>query len=478
MRAVLFFLGTILKSFSFFFILPILYASFMHEPVLPFVIPAVISFMAGIILRKGVRFMNLISSKPISLDNLSLTEGFILTSSAFIAVSIISLIPYLSVMEGGVFRVGIDALFESVSGITTTGLSVIDSVDGLPGSILLWRSETQWVGGVGILIVFFFIIYKMRHSKESNSQESPSAATALYTTMMQEKIEPGLRKTAQNIVLLYSGYTLLGIFLLYLSGISLFESLNLSFASISTGGFAVNDTFSYDGLQLAVISFLMIMGSISYLLHDRFLRQRFREFFTDPEIVIFGGVLAVFITISLLAFSEVRVVIFMTISAITTTGFSIAAIPALPQVLIFLLAIAMLIGGTMGSTSGGIKLFRVYTVFRSIPWIIKKFSYPSRAVIPFRVSGKPMDTHVLLVTQIFVTCYFMIVIIGTLLFMLLGFSFLDSSFQVISGLSTCGLSTMSISSLPVVGKLFMIVVMLFGRLEIFPLLVFLRKLFT
>ncbi len=470
MKNILYLLGIVMRYFSFFLLLPLIYASVTGEKPLIYLIAFLFSLILGVSLTYGTKFFNLISDKPLPLESITLRQGFMLTAASFIVLTAISSIPFLPHLSI------LNSIFEATSGITTTGLSVFSNLDAVPKSLLLWRSLTQWIGGIGIVIVFFFIIYRMRVSEERSHSTGVSASSALYATFLQEKVSLGMKKTAANILFIYLTYTGLGIILLYLAGLNIFEAFNMSLTSISTGGFTVTNSFYTNPAPLAVLSFLMILGSTSFFMHARLFQKKIKEFFINIEGKVFLILLAIFFLISSIAFRKPFTLLFELISAMTTTGFTTTQIAVLPQIVILCIFLAMIIGGSMGSTSGGIKIFRFITLIKALPWMIRKLSVPKTAIIPFKISGKSIDTSLVLITEIFISGYLIFALLGTILFMGLGFSFLDASFQVISSLSTVGLSTIPVITIPWVGKIFLVLAMLLGRLEIFPLLILIRKL--
>jgi trk system potassium uptake protein TrkH len=467
MKAVLKYLGWVLILSAIFRIIPIGAAIFYNEPTGFFVLSALISIVLGIVLIKVSSFIE-------KGDELTLTGALMLTALSFLIIPVIGAISFMKMFDWNF----LNALFESVSGFTTTGFSVLASLSDVPKSVLLWRAEIQWVGGIGIIMVFLFIFSRLRvHSYEAAMMKGEATQSLYQAQGFSEEFEPGLRKTTRNILIIYTGYTLLGIILLTLVGLPLFEATSVTFASLSTGGFSVKDQFYTNGLQLAVIALLMILGSVSFMMHNNLIRRKFKEFFSNLELRMFFVVLAVFSIIAIALIKDVKMVLFNLTSALTTTGFAAGDIRLFPGLVIFLIMACMMIGGSVGSTAGGIKIFRLYTMVKAIPWFVKKLSNPQSAVIPFKLRKNVVKENFVLITEVFISCYFLILFIGVLIFMMLGHSFLDSSFQMLSGLGTVGLSTMNLASLHWVGKITLMIAMWLGRLEIFPLLVLINKIF-
>ncbi|MBW2980843.1 TrkH family potassium uptake protein [Candidatus Woesearchaeota archaeon] len=467
MKTVLKYLGWILLISAIFRIVPIIAALYYEESMSFFVISALISIILG-------WFLIRLSSRIEGEEGLTLTGALVLTALSFLIVPVVGAISFLRIFDWNI----LNALFEAVSGFTTTGFSVLESLEGVPKSVLLWRAETQWIGGIGIIMVFLFIFSRLRvHSYEAAMAKGEATQSLYQSQGFSEELEPGTRKTTRNILLIYSSYTVFGIILLSLVGLPFFDSIAITFASLSTGGFSVTDGFYTNGLQLAIICVLMILGSISFMTHNNLIRKRFKEFFLNLELEAFFIILAIFSALAFLILKNPKVILFQLISAFTTTGFSISEITLLPHLIIFLIMACMLIGGSIGSTAGGIKIFRLYTVIKAIPWFVKKLSNPQTAVIPFKLKGKVVKENFVLMAEVFISCYILVLLAGTLIFMLLGYPFLDSAFQLVSGLGTVGLQTMELSSVHWIGKVTLMIAMWLGRLEIFPLLVLINKMF-
>jgi trk system potassium uptake protein TrkH len=467
MKAVLKYLGWVLILSAIFRILPIGAAMFYNEPIKYFVVSGLLSIFLGIVFIKASSYLE-------KGEELTLNGALTLTALSFLIIPVIGAISFLELF-GGNF---LNALFESVSGFTTTGFSVLSTLSDVPKSVLLWRAEMQWVGGIGIIMVFLFIFSRLRvHSYEAAMTKGEATQSLYQAQGFSEELEPGLRKTTRNILIIYTGYTLLGIVLLTLVGLPLFEATSVTFASLSTGGFSVTDKFYTNGLQLTVIALLMILGSISFMMHNNLIRRKFKEFFSNLELRMFFVVLIVFSAIAIFLIKDPKMILFNLTSALTTTGFAAGEIRLFPSLVIFLIMACMVIGGSVGSTSGGIKIFRLYTMIKAIPWFVKKLSNPQTAVIPFKLKDKVVKENFVLITEVFISCYFVVLFIGTLIFMMLGYSFLDSSFQMLSSLGTVGLSTMEIASVHWIGKITLMIAMWLGRLEIFPLFVLIRNMF-
>jgi trk/ktr system potassium uptake protein len=465
------FFGYILLISTVFRIIPIIAGIIYGESILFFIISSIISLLLGYFL---IWLGKKQSTSIGSLENMNLPQAFMLVGTSFIILPLIGSISYLPSFKYNI----INAYFESISGFTTTGLTLYESVESLPKCLLLWRAETQWIGGIGIIIFFLFIISRLYfHGKEETTQIE-STAILYQSRGLSQQLEPNLQKSSKNLLLIYSIYTLLGIILLYISGMNLFESISLSFTAISTGGFIVTDSLTASDTQLIILCILMLLGSISFIAHSKILQKKFKEFIFSYEKNIFFLFLVLGISVSLIVYADLKVVLFELISAFTGTGYSISEISTLPPLFIMMLITGMLIGGSVASTSGGIKVARVYSLLAMIPLIMKRLVSPRHAVIPLKINKKNMDEKDLLIIVVFVTLFLLILFIGIIIFLLLGYSFLDSLFTMSSALGTVGLSTMDLVTVPITGKIVLMLAMLLGRLEIFPLLILFKRLFT
>ena len=221
----------------------------------------------------------------------------------------------------------------------------------------------------------------------------------------------------------------------------------------------------------------MLLGSISFIAHNELLKRKFKDFFSSFEKNVFFVFLIIAICLTLFVFKDLKIVLFSLISAFTTTGYSITDISVLPPLFIMLIISGMLIGGSIASTSGGLKVSRVYTLLRMIPWMLKKLSSPRHAIIPLKIRNQVTEEKDLLMVMVFAVLFFSIFFTGLIIFMLLGYGIVESAFQMASALGTVGLQTIDLMAVPAVGKVVLITAMLLGRLEIFPLLILIRKAF-
>lgn len=465
MEIVLKYLGYLLVIFSVFPVLPIVAALYYGEPVLAFFAPVLISFLIGwwLIARSenvGQKF---------SIHDFDLPRSISLSALSFIIISVIGSIPYLIIQKTSF----IDSLFESVSGFTTTGLTILMDVESVSRSLLIWRAETQWIGGLSIVLLFLVIISAMRSQESLKETTTKARAIAnLYQAQgASEKIEANMKKSMRRIIYIYLFYTIFGIFLLFITGLTVFESIAISFTAISTAGFSVTNEFYTYWPTLAVVSFLMLAGGVSFVVHNRFFRGYLKDMWRDSNLRFYLLTITAAIGLAFWLIGDFKIAFFELLSAFTTTGYSIADINYLPVFVTLLIFIGMITGGMLGSTCGGIKTNRFKLMLKSIPWMVRKASSPAGAIIPLKENRVAVTEENVMITQAFIACYMLILFIGTGIILLTGESFLDASFQTVSALGGVGLSTASPALFAPVAKGVLIVAMLFGRLEIIPLLV-------
>ena len=446
-------MGLLLEIFSIFLILPIIVSYIYGESATPFFATFTIAIFMGIFLEKYFRR-----------ETLDLSRGLVITALTFIMFSLLGAIPFM-LMDTGSSVDYVDAVFESVSGFTTTGLTVFSDVEALPKSILFWRSEMQWIGGMGIIILFLSILRGLKTS-----------SIALYSAQgYNERLEPTIKETSQKMIKIYGTYSILGFLALYLSGLPVFEAITTMFSAISTGGFTVVNVFYTSNWILAVVSVLMILGSINFIIHDKIFKRKFDMVRSNIEIRSFLFTLVIFIAIAYMMTRSLKISIFQMISAMTATGFCITNVSMLAPVIIFITILAMIVGSSSGSTAGGIKQLRIILALKSVIWAIKKTTLPKDAIIPLKLNNEPINVDIARITQIFIFTYLSILSLGALGLMFYGYSPITSLFQVASAMGTVGMSMINVGAADTGVKAILMVCMFLGRLEIFPIFVLIQN---
>ena len=358
----------------------------------------------------------------------------------------------------------LDAFFESMSGFTATGLTLYgDRVETLPRAILFWRSLTQWIGGVGVIVLFLSILIR-----------SSGIAAKLYKAEGRtDRIAFNVVSTARRIWGVYILYTVLCILgLVLLMGFDkLFDAINVSMTCLATGGFAVtnNSIEAYPWYVAVFIIPFMLLGGISFASHIQLLRGRLKDFFT---IEVKAILLIFFISSVFLMTRETGLnSFFQTSSALTGTGFSTANIGEWDDFSKFTLSILMVLGGGYGSTSSALKMIRVVIIFYAVAWVVKKYLYSRNAVIPFKVGRQTFPIEEIRTATLYSILYLIVLCMGAMIFMAGGHSAADSLFEVASAEGNVGLSVgITNPDMPDYEKVVLIIEMWVGRLEIFPIL--------
>lgn len=452
-------------------LVPVLVALIYKEYsfILPFVYSSIISALFGVVLFK--KFDN---KKEISLKS-----AMVFVTVIWLVGSAIAALPYF--FSGDLSY--LDSYFEAMSGFTTTGFSMYN-LDHASFTINFYRGFTQWLGGIGIIVMALTIL----SSPGVNIMRMYSAEGR------DERLVPSIRHTTRIILYIYLAYTALSIFLFVIAGMPIFDSVFYAFSALSTGGFALQNASIafYHNIWIEIAAMIiMIIGATNFALHYTILKGNWREYFKDIEtkvswtLLIAGGLL---VTLFLYnnsvyghdIFTSIRYSAFQVVTALTTTGLQ----TAYPNDItvqweglgIFILTLLMIVGAGACSTGGGIKWLRIGILIKGMWWEVKSLILPKNAVIPKKihhVNDIKVDETLLRLTGLFVFSYIVIYIISVIIVLLYYPLLHQVLFEVASALSNVGLgSGLITSSSPVVVKLVFIIDMWIGRLEIWPILLF------
>ena len=406
-------------------------------------------------------------------------EGFVIVSLSWIVLSLFGTLPFLL---SGVTDSFVDALFETVSGFSTTGASIFRDVEVLPHSILMWRSFSHWVGGMGVLVfIIAFLPLSGGRNMHIMRAESPGPSVS--------KLVPRVKKTATILYLIYVIFTALEFILLLFGGMSIFEALNTAFATAGTGGFAfLNTGFAgFSSYIQIVVTVFMLLFSVNFSAYYLAWRGRWRDVM-NTELKWFIGIVLTAVGVITLniyfgggasLFSSVgetlKHVFFSVASLISTTGFTTADFNLWPPLACAVLVLIMFIGACAGSTGGGMKVSRIVIFVRGLRKEMSRMLH-SRQVKKAELDGKPLDgelersvyTFVIAYIMVFVTSFLLILIDGKDL--VTGFTAVTATLNNIGpGLGQVG-PTGNYADFSVFSKLVLCFNMLAGRLEIFPML--------
>ncbi len=452
-------------------LLPLFTALYYGETILPFLYTIAIILVVAIplsVLKSNSQFFA--------------KEGFVIVASIWVLFCLFGSLPlYFS----GHFNSYVDCLFEITSGFTTTGASILTDIEALPRGILLWRSFSSWLGGMGVLILTLaFLPNAGKRAHNIMQAESPGP--------VKNKFVP---KTSSSSKILYSIYVILTvaeIVALCIAGMPAYDSIVHSFATICTGGFSIKNTSigAYNSATFdTIISIFIVLSAINFSYYFLLVTKRVRSVLSSDELRTFIGILFVsitLITINLFVSSHditqqglgttLRYVSFQVFSIASTTGFSTADFNLWPQFSRILLLILMVIGGCAGSTAGGIKVSRFLLLSRSISRDLKKLSHP-RSLKVVKLDGKVVDDPTIERVLVFFACHATILAITCLIVSLDNFSFTTTVTAVFASIGNIG------PGLDLVGpmgnyatfsdlsKIALSLCMLIGRLEIFPILI-------
>ncbi len=417
-------------------------------------------------------------------------EGYIIVTLGWIVMSASGILPY--VFSGAIPSIT-NAFFETISGYTTTGASILNDIESLPKGILFWRSLTHWIGGMGIIVLAIAILPLLGiGGMQLFSAEAPGPNA--------DKLHPRITDTAKRLWLIYFGYTAAETLLLSVAGMSFFDAINHSMATLSTGGFSTkNASLAYWNnrplIQYIVIFFMFLAGSNFVLSYFAF-KGKIQRVLRDEEFKFYSGLMLIFTLITALVvyfmanvevsnlhpmlFGEVessfRHALFQITAVITTTGFVTADFTAwTPFLTVFFFGL-MFMGGSAGSTAGGIKVMRHILIIKNGLLEFKRTLHPS-AIIPVRFNNKTVSEHIVYNIIAFFVLYMLLFILGALVLSLLGLDFISAIGGAASSLGNVGpafgdLNPVSnYNSLPLLGKWWCGFLMLAGRLELFTVLI-------
>ncbi len=403
-------------------------------------------------------------------------EGFTAVALSWIVMSIFGTLPFL--ISGSIPNF-VNALFETVSGFTTTGASILNDVEILPKSILFWRSFTHWIGGMGVLV---FIVAVLPLCGGSNmyliKAESPGPSVS--------KLVPKVKSTAMLLYGIYILLTLVEAGLLLTGGMNVFEALTLSFGTAGTGGFGILNSSigSYSVYVQTVITVFMILFGIDFSVYYLILIKNFRAAFRSDEVKGYFGIIALSILVitfncrgvfeSLL--EAFRHVAFTVGSIITTTGYATVDFDKWPELSKTILVGLMFIGACAGSTGGGMKVSRIIILLKSIVKEIKIAAHP-RSTHKLTMNGRLIEHETVRAVNVYFVSYFVIYALSVLIVSINNFDFTTNFTAVAATLNNIGPGlnmvgpTQNFSFFSPLSKIVFIMDMLIGRLEIFPMLV-------
>ncbi len=431
-----------------------------------FVLAAAFCMLVGLILQRIT---------PAS-KTFYMREGFATTALSWVIISVVGAMPF--VLTGAVAN-PVDALFETVSGFTTTGASILPEVESLPKGILFWRSFTHWIGGMGVL-VFLLSLLPLTGGSHVNLMKAESPGPQV------DKLVPKVQSTAKILYGIYLALTVIELILLLAGGMNVFDALLTSFGTAGTGGFGFrNDSFaSFSPYIQWVVTIFMILFGVNFNAYFLILMRKARRAFASEEVrgyfaVILAAIALITWDIRSLygGFGEaLRHAAFQVGSIITTTGFSSCDFDLWPSLSKEILVMLMFVGACAGSTGGGIKVSRFIILAKTLAKELKQALHP-QIIAPVRMDGKLLNHETIRATNVYMAAYIFLFAASLLIITLDGYDLVTNFTAIAATLNNIGPGLAGVGPMMNFGgysnlsKLVMIFDMLAGRLEIFPMLV-------
>ena len=465
-------IGFLIAGSSLMMLPPVLVSWWYHDGTANlFLISAAILLLTGLVIHLPVRRVR---------RDLRLRDGFLVVVSSWLTLILVGALPFLLLATPQISY--IDAVFESTSGLTTTGATILTQIDNLPRAVLYYRQQLQWLGGMGIIVLAIAILPVLRiGGMQLYRAEMPGP-------LKDVKLTPRITETAKALWLIYVGITACCLLAYWLGGMSLFDATGHAFSTVAIGGFSTHDaSLAYwDNTTLELISMtFMTVSGINFALHFfAWRRTSIQAYFHDPELKVYLSLLLIF---SLLVSSELylsktyahfsdalRYGTFQVISVMTTTGFTTAQFFNWPSFLPTFLILTAFIGGCAGSTAGGMKVIRVILLYRQSAREIRRLVHP-RAILPVMLGGQSISTTVMDAVWGFFFMYIASFAVMTVLLTATGLDEITAYSAVAAcitnlgpGLGQAGVNYAALNDF---AKVILSFAMLLGRLEIYTLLV-------
>lgn len=464
-------LGILLMVFSISLLPPMIVSVIYNDETLQaFITALIINFSAGALFWLPFRDQK---------QDLRTRDGFVVTVLFWLVLALSGAMPLMLAESPGLSFT--DAFFESLSGWTTTGATVITGIDHLPESILFYRQQLQWLGGMGIIVLAVAILPMLGiGGMQLFRTETPGP-------MKDSKLTPRITETAKTLWYIYLALTIACALGFWFAGMTPFDAICHSFATVAIGGFSTHDAsigfFNNPYIEMIAI-FFMLISAFNFALHFYAWRFRsFRHYFADPEVKALLIILGItgFATFMVLAFTKtydandaLRYGLFELVSIATTTGFATADFSVWPVFLPFLLFFLAFIGGCAGSTGGGMKVIRVLLIYKQGSREMRRLIHPN-AILPIRVGGRPVEDRVVEAVWGFFSVYLISLVIMTLGLQATGLDFVTAFSAVAACINNLGPGLGEVAAhygdISDQAKWILSFAMLLGRLEIFTLLV-------
>ncbi len=415
-------------------------------------------------------------------DNIGKREGYLIVALAWICVGLFSSLPYIF---GGVFHTITDSIFESISGLTTTGATVMTDIEVIPNGLLFWRSLTQWIGGMGIIVLTVAIFPLLGiGGVELFVAEAPGPTS--------NKIHPRIKETAKRLWFIYVGLTVLLSIILLICGMGWFDALNHALTAMATGGFSTKNASiaAFDSPVIEyILTLFMFIGGVNYTLIYFGVQGRFSKVWSSSEFKTYLSVIIttiLLVTGSILIFTDYQVehafraAAFQVVSVITTTGFITEDYTSWTSFLTLIFFVLLFFGACGGSTSGGIKMIRHLVFFKNSTMEFQQLMHP-KALIRVKVDNQLVHRSTLTHIISFVLIYLVLFVIGSVIMAGILYEF-EQPFKSAVGAVATSLGNVgpaigdlgpvdNFSIVPISGKWVLLFLMLLGRLELFTILI-------
>ncbi len=457
------------------FMLTVLPVTYLHHGMYAFSMPfsALITLLTGLVL--------IIATRGHKGEKTTSRDGVYIVCISWLVVSLFGAMPYLLSKSVPNFT---DGFFEALSGFTTTGATILPRIENIPKDILLWRSMTQWIGGMAIIV---FSIAILPYLSMSGMQLFVSEMNGIT----YDKLHPRMIHTVWRIWAIYLFFTLLETVLLYFGDMDLYDAVCHSMATISSGGFSTRTQSlgAFSNYSQVVVSVFMVLSgcnfsllllSLSWKSFTILRNQEFRNFLFHIVFVSIGIGLVLFFVVHNSLGASFREAFFSVISVLTTTGFFVTDYTLWPSFLWVVLFLLMFIGGCSGSSSGGVKMFRHIIFVQNSVLELKRIIHPN-AVLPVKVNGKAISTGGVYKNTTFIFVYFLVFVIGGILLLFTGSDFNTAIGASVAALGNVGTGIGSVGpggsyvGFPLFDKWLLMLLMLLGRVELFSLITLLSR---
>ena len=430
----------------------------------------------SILINFGLGLLLYLSSSKEKVPQLGRREGYIIVSFAWILISIVGAFPFY--IHGSIPSYT-DAFFETMSGFTTTGASILSDIEALPHGLLFWRSMTHWIGGMGIIVFSLAILpFLGIGGMQLFVAEVPGPVA--------DKLHPRMAGTARRLWIIYLLLTVAQTVLLMFGGLNFFDSICHSFATLATGGFSTkNDSVaSFSTFNQYVIIVFMFLAGMNFTLHYFLLKGKFMKIFKNDEWKSYLiTVVIITLVVSVVLFIDrgdveksIRTSLFQIVSLITTTGFVTDDYLKWPAILMIILMIVFFVGGCAGSTGGGIKVVRQVLLLKNTRLELKRMVHP-HMIHHVKFNGSPVSKDIIYNVLAFFLIYLIIFVSGSVVMNFLGLDFMSSIGSTMSCLGNVGPAFGTVgpvsnyAGVPDAGKWVLSFLMLLGRLELFTILI-------